>query len=609
GGAGGGNAFILLLLTLLACALPARAEFSLDDYTDWQQYNSWPIKVIEFPGIESFARDDLLSVMATEKPTWLRRYIRLGSRTTFWADDFASDILRVENFYHREGFPNAIVKGYVYPLKKHNELRLKFEIEEGPPLILEHWFITMGSDSGAGVDSARWSSRMPIKVGKRLSLSDVATSADTLRYRLKEIGHARARVEYTIQVDSTNNSAVVEFILYPGSFCYLGQTRIRGLKQVSEGTARRELTYHEGEPFAPSALAATRRRLLRLETFRMVRTDVDLTQPSDTLTVFIHTEEGNRYKIRTGGGYGTLDRAHVQTEFSDLNFFGRARRFSVLARVSEISRKIEGRLFWPHTPWNATDITLVPAWKLETSPVAVESKTGTSILSASPLEKTSISLSNEVGRETVRDSTETTISIETLSLSWDTRDNPLIPRQGHLITFAVSESGAFYRTTNRWWRVNLHGRVLIPANKFTVFAAKAEGGVMGPAHDSNVTPINERLYLGGTASVRGWGSNKLSPRDPNDINKEIGGNFDYTVSTEIRRDIWGPVGLILFADAGNVWKDIDEADIFNLYTAAGLGLRFLTMVGPIRIDGGYQLRPNPYDEPRFAIHLSLGSTF
>jgi outer membrane protein assembly factor BamA len=515
----------------------------------------------------------------------------------------------VENFYHREGFPHAVVKGYVYPLKKHNELRLKVEIEEGLPLTLDRWFITLGSDSGAGVDSARWSSKMPIRVGKRLSLSDVSTSADTLRYRLKEIGHARALVEYTVQIDSAMNSAVVEFILYPGPFCYMGQTRIRGLKQISEGTARRELTYHEGESFAPSKLAATRRRLLRLETFRMVRTDVDLEQPGDTLMVIVNTEEGNRYKLRTGGGYGTKDRAHVQSEFSDLNFFGRGRRFSVLARVSEISRKIEGRLFWPHTPWNATDITLIPAWKLDTDPVAVESKTGTSILSAAPLEKTSISVSNEVGREIVRDSTETTISIETISLSWDTRDNPLIPRKGHLISLSASESGVFYRTTNRWWRLNLHGRVLIPADKFTIFAAKAEGGIMGPAHDSEVTPVNERFYLGGGGSVRGWGNNKLSPRDPEDMTKPIGGNFAYSFTGEIRRDIWGPVGLILFADAGNVWKDAKESGLFDLYTAAGLGLRFLTPVGPIRVDGGYQLRANPYNENRFAIHLSLGSTF
>jgi outer membrane protein insertion porin family len=324
----------------------------------------------------------------------------------------------------------------------------------------------------------------------------------------------------------------------------------------------------------------------------------------------IHAEEGNRYKIRTGGGYDIDERMHVQTEFTDLNFFGRARRFSMLGRISEINRKVEGRLFWPHTPYNATDITLIPAWSLESRPgYTVEKRTNTTILSATPLEKVSISVSNEFGREAVRDSLETTVSIETFSVSWDTRDNPLVPRKGHLLTLTSSESGAFYRMTNRWWRLHLHGRVLVPVDRFTTFAAKSESGIMGPLYESNVTPVNERFYLGGASTVRGWKQDHLSPRNPEDASVPVGGNFTYHVTGEIRRDVWGPVGLILFADAGNVWSDIGRARIFDLYPSAGLGIRFLTLVGPLRVDFAYQLRDNPFGEPPFGIHLSLGSPF
>jgi len=602
-----------LLAILIGLSLQtAIGGFTLDQYDRWQSYNGWPVRVIEFPGIESFARADLLTVMATEKPTWLRRYVRIGSRTTFFADDFAADILRLQNFYRREGFPDAVVNGYVYPQEKHEELRLKLEIFEGEPLILEHWFITMGDHPQAGVDSVRWSRKMPIRIGKRLSQSDLRVSADTLVYRLQEAGRARARVDYRVTSDSAAHTAVVEFILYPGSLCFFGTTRIQGLKQVSEGTARRELTYHQYDPFQPSVLSATRRRLLRLETFRLVRMDVDYTQLSDTLKIWIRTEEGNRYKLRYGGGYDTEERTHVQAEFTDLNFFGRARRFSLLARVSEINRRIEGRLFWPHTPWNATDVTLIPAWSLETRPgFTEETQSGTTILSASPLDKTSISISNEAGKETVRDSTRRTFSksVETFSVAWDTRDNPLVPRQGHVLGLTASESGAFYRIDNRWWRLQLHGRVLIPIDKFTTFAARAATGIMGTLHDSEVTPINERFYLGGASSVRGWGQDRLAPRNPEDKSDPIGGDLSLNSTLEIRRDVWGPVALILFGDAGNVWIEPERAKPLDLFTAAGLGLRFLTPVGPIRTDVGYQLRPNAYGENRIAFHVSLGSAF
>ena len=75
-------AVFLLLLSLTA---PARAGFTLDEYESWQRYTGWPIRVIEFPGIHAFPRQDVLDIMATEKPTWLRRYVPIGSRSTFYA--------------------------------------------------------------------------------------------------------------------------------------------------------------------------------------------------------------------------------------------------------------------------------------------------------------------------------------------------------------------------------------------------------------------------------------------------------------------------------------------------------------------------------------------
>jgi outer membrane protein insertion porin family/translocation and assembly module TamA len=602
-------------LALLLVSSWAFAGLVLEDYERWQQYNGWPVRVIEFPGIRNFSREEALRVMATEKPTWLRRYVRLGSRTTFYANNFASDILRVEHFYQREGFPNTVVRGLVEPSDKRNELKLKVEITEGQPIILESWNIVMGSEQGAGVDSARWSQLIPIKIGKRLAASDIRISADTLRYKLREIGHARARVETRVETDSLRYTARLTFILYPGHFAWLGMTRISGLKQIEEQTARRELTYHELDPYSPVKLEGTRRKLVRLEAFTFVGVEADTTTPGDTLTVHIRTEEGTRYRVRFGGGYDTEERARGEVEFKDLNFFGRGRRFTFSGKLAELIRRAEIRLFWPHTPWNATDITLAPKWQIEFEQgFVLETQSGTTILSASPLERVNISMSNEAGRVRRRDKTDSTTttytkSVETASMGWDTRDNPLVPRNGHFLGLTLSESGAFYRTTLRWWRALLQGKVLIPANKFTVLAGKSELGIMGPLHDATETPIEERFYLGGPSTVRGWGRKALSPRTDDEKHTPIGGDIAFHFTTEIRRDIWGPVGVIAFCDVGNVWRNREALKPLNLYPSAGLGLAFLTPVGPVRTDVGYQLRPNPYGEAQWAFHFSLGTPF
>lgn len=612
--------FRLFILLAILAPVSAWAEIDLEAYEEWQAYNGWPIRVIEFPGIASFSRAELLTVMATEKPTWLRRYMRIGSRTVFYADNFASDIIRLERFYSREGFPHARVRGFIYPHENKQELRVKVEISEGLPLILEAWGLHYVTGRTGGLDSAKWSRLMPIAVGKRLAQSEIRISADTLRFKLRQNGYARAAVGYSIVRDSVNNLARLMFHVDPKGHCWFGKTHFRGLKQVSEGTARREMTYREYEPFSPDELEETRKQLVRLETFNFVRLRPDTTAPGDTLTIWVRIEEGNRYTVRLGGGYSTEERAGVSGEFRDLNFFGRGRRFTFKGNLAEIIRQAEARLFWPHTPYNATDLTLIPKWKLEFEPgYKAETKSFTTILSASPLRKFNLSVSNEAGEVIRTDYAEEgpdvkttyTKSVETISAAWDTRDNPLIPRQGHLLGLTAAESGAFYRTDFRWWRLILQGRIIIPVIKFTSVAAKTEFGVMGPLHDSDITPREERFYLGGVSTVRGWQRNRLSPRASDEDNTPVGGDAAFHVTGEIRREVWGPVALILFMDAGNVWADYDAADFTDLLPSAGIGLRFLTPVGPIRTDVGYQLRKNPYadDEPRWGFHFSLGTPF
>ncbi len=624
---------LLLLLCVLLTPLLARADFTLEEFEEWQRYTGWPIRVIEFPGIHSFARADILDIMATEKPTWLRRYLPIGSRSTFYAEDFAADLLRVQNFYAREGFPRATVIGKVLPRERKEDLRLIVQIDEGKPLFLRHWQIKLPEGQRAGVDSARWSAQLPIRIGKRLSLTDLQISADTLRYKLRVIGHARAEVSFdTLLV--TQDSADVVMNLTPGPFCWFGQTRFTGLKQVTEQTARRELTYKEFSPYKPIALDETRKRLLRLETFRMVRADVDLSQESDTLDVLIRTEEGNRYIVRTGAGYDTEEGVHLSGEMRDLNFFGRGRRFTletagsdlisnpqrldtagVINEFKQIDRKIGFSLFWPHAPLNSTDILIAPSWeyKYDVGTIVRTTSAQTSI-SSMPMPKVAVTVANEFGRQYVKvdsvgaESAINSISIESFAIGWDTRDNPLVPRQGHVLSMTLAESGLLWPIKDRWWRTTVGGRVLIPVNRSTVFAMRGEVGFMGVLYDSKVTPIQERFRLGGVSNVRGWGRNLIGPRSE-DGKVVLGGNHSAYGTLEIQREVWGPVGAIIFTDAGNVWNETSDASFSDLYTTAGLGMRFLTLIGPIRVDFGYQLRQSGFGERPWAIHILLGSAF
>jgi outer membrane translocation and assembly module TamA len=96
----------------------------------------------------------------------------------------------------------------------------------------------------------------------------------------------------------------------------------------------------------------------------------------------------------------------------------------------------------------------------------------------------------------------------------------------------------------------------------------------------------------------------------------IGGHTMLEGSTEIRVPLWGKVGGVLFADYGNVWTNSFDFDLGDLRYAVGPGLRYLTPIGPMRVDFGYQLNPEEglrvngeVIERRWRVHFSIGQAF
>jgi outer membrane protein insertion porin family/translocation and assembly module TamA len=127
-------------------------------------------------------------------------------------------------------------------------------------------------------------------------------------------------------------------------------------------------------------------------------------------------------------------------------------------------------------------------------------------------------------------------------------------------------------------------------------------------------PFYKRYFLGGASSIRGWGRYEVSPLSG--FGFPIGGFSTLEGSSEIRFPVWGNLGGIAFIDYGNVWSGAWEFDVKDLRYAAGPGLRYVTPIGPIRVDVGFQLNPidgllvNGAEQKRpLRIHFSIGQAF
>jgi outer membrane translocation and assembly module TamA len=126
-------------------------------------------------------------------------------------------------------------------------------------------------------------------------------------------------------------------------------------------------------------------------------------------------------------------------------------------------------------------------------------------------------------------------------------------------------------------------------------------------------PFFRRYFIGGAQSLRGWGRFEVSPLFNGTT---VGGHSVLESSAELRAPVWGNLSAVLFVDAGNVWQNAWYINLGDLRYDVGGGVRYLTPIGPLRADLGYQLNPIPGllvdgkpESRHFRVHFSIGQAF
>ena len=141
-----------------------------------------------------------------------------------------------------------------------------------------------------------------------------------------------------------------------------------------------------------------------------------------------------------------------------------------------------------------------------------------------------------------------------------------------------------------------------------MFAKRIQFGFIQPFGSTGEfdVPVFKRFFAGGSASMRGFPFQRLGPLDEDD--DPLGGNSILIGNLETRFPLYRKIGGVLFLDYGNVYPSSLSYDFGDIRYAAGAGLRYNTIVGPIRVDLGYAL--NPVDElSRVQLFISIGQAF
>lgn len=190
-----------------------------------------------------------------------------------------------------------------------------------------------------------------------------------------------------------------------------------------------------------------------------------------------------------------------------------------------------------------------------------------------------------------------------LSATWDTEDDPLLLSSGARASLFVIP----YTGTDQFTRIELVGRSrrqFGAEDRFTLAGRFRVAATAGSALRS--LPVNKRIFSGGGASVRGYDFQSVGPLDAD--GRPIGGRSAVEAAVEARATVFGPIQLAAFADAGAVYSESFPDFTGDYLVGAGGGVRYLSPVGPIRLDVAVPLEKRPTDRG-FQFYISLGQPF
>jgi len=591
---------------------------------------------LSFNGVKAVDENRLRDALATRQSSkipWGKKYFFDRSR-------FDADLKRMQAFYADRGFPDARVTAFDVKLNdKQDEVDLTVTIAEGEPVVVKAIDFS-GFDVIPSQHLDDLKNKVPLKVGQPRDRQLVVSSHEMAVNELKDHGFPYGKVATSEEDGTDGRQAVLTFTADPGKIAHFGPVEVVGNKSVDEHIIRRQLTFKPGELFQRSVVQDSQRRLYGLELFQFANVEpLNQEQQPDEVPVRVTVAEGNHQRVNFGVGYGTEEKARVDAEYHHVNFLGGARSAGAHVRYSSLDRGVrldfnQPYFFAPRLSLGADGqqwYTYTPAYNSVVSGVKV---TLTYRITQRTSWAASITSEHDVSSITDQALGDPTLTAYFIALGLDfrtkeqsgnlnalgldfqhsTADNLLDSHRGYQVAFHGEEAGRVTPGSFNFYSVSGDARQYLPISDSLVLASRVSFGNIRPAGDdpANV-PFGKKYFLGGATSIRGWGRYEVSPLVSG---QPVGGNSMFGFSEELRAMLHGNFGAVVFFDAGNVWARSWGIDLHDLRYAIGPGLRYLTPIGPIRLDLGYQLNPIPgllvNGEPqtrRYRLHFSIGQAF
>jgi outer membrane protein insertion porin family len=569
------------------------------------------IKDIKFEGNKAIKAKDLRGVMETKEKTFLVSMITGSGRLS--KDTLERDLEKIAAEYYNHGYIKAKV-GEPRVDIKGSAITITIPVEEGP----QYKVGKVDVQGDLLDDKDKLLKLLEITKEKIYSREMVQKDLTSLADFYADKGFANADITPLIKEDDQSLLVNVLFDIQKGEKVYFERIEIAGNIKTRDKVIRRELRIYEQELFSATKLKESIKNLRRLEYFEDVNFSTSPGSTPNRMNLKITVKERPTGTFGVGAGYSTQDRVVGMVEISQNNLFGRGQQVRVQGILGAISHRFRASFTEPYL-FDRPLAFGVDAFNWERIYDEYTRKsTGGDIRVSHPLrwqymrvygmyrfENVHLTdLADNASPILVEASRIHNTSAASFTVRRDSRDAIFNPTRGtdHSVSVEMAGLGgdtAFmrYLAESGWY---------FPFRWSTVAVLHARVGYMQQL-PWGAMPAYEKFYLGGIDSIRGFKYADISPRDPV-TNERIGGDKFLQLNAEYRFPLYKKLGLMgdVFFDAGNVYGDHYIAP--TLRTTVGLGVRWFSPMGPLRVEWGYNIAPRPW-EKRSAWEFTVGGTF
>lgn len=591
------------------------------------------INTIRFAGNRAFPAKKLKKVMET-KEKWFLSWIT-GSGT-YKEDSLKNDANLIADLYFNNGYVNIKVsepKVELSPDKKG--LIVTFDITEGE----QYRIGSIGFKGDLLESEGELAKKIKLKTGEIFNRSTLRGDVFALTDIYADKGFAFANITPLSKMNNEQKNVDITFELEKGEKVYIDRINISGNTKTRDKVVRRELKLAEGDLYGATPLKKSKQALMNLGFFEEANLATTRGSADNKLDINVEVKEKSTGQFSIGAGFSSLDGIMGQGSVQQSNFMGLGLKANLSASLGSKTQFYNIGITDPYfldSRWTVgADLYRTQRDYIDYTRRA----TGGDIKAGYPIsdemntlwiytyEQKKIFDLSEALKKTIEfdqalapESSSTTSSI-TAQFTRNTTDYHLDPTKGMINSLSIEFAGL--GGSNKFLRYMGESKHYFPGFWGTVFSIH---GAFGYIQDLGNVPIDEKFYLGGINTLRGYNGRTVSPtrRRPNndtdsagigtresEIIAFLGGDTQAYFNAEFQFPLIKDAGLrgVLFLDAGNSYDGLNKL-FTKIQASYGFGVRWNSPMGPLRLEYGIPYNPREgIDKKGGRLEFSMGSYF